>query len=303
MEKGLSAWRLSLVMLLGSLGLASCTDEITPAELEPEPTLSCVPSTFITKKLDLPEASGAVWIESALGTGWLVGADNGNDGKVVLVGQGGAILAELNLPLDEAAGDDLEGLAWAPSGRLVGLTSAGYLRQWDLEASGPKLSQLAQAISSDPDWACGPQESNCGPNWEGLCLDPAPEDGGCAGFAVSKKRGELVCVRASGSGYVLDPELRIDVTGKNELSGCDFMLEAPHALVVGGNDEADNGLWAIVGHRQPHEASVHALEIGGTLNQEAVAFGPQGTLLSFGDEELVTGEGSAIVAFFCQAGP
>jgi hypothetical protein len=289
-----------VALLLGCLGLGSCTDEVTPAVPEPVASLSCVPSTFITKKLDLPEASGAVWVESALGTGWLVGADNGNDGEVVLLGEGGAILAGFNLPLDEAAGDDLEGLAWSPSGRLVGLTSAGYLRQWDLDAGGPQLAQLAQAISSDPDWACAPQESNCGPNWEGLCLDPAPEEGGCAGFAVSKKRGELVCVRASGSGFVLDPQVRIDVTGKDQLSGCDYMLEAPHALVVAGNDEAENGLWVIDDPRNPLKASAHALEIGGTLNQEAVAFGPDGLMLSFGDEELVTGEGSAIVAFFCQ---
>ena len=284
--------------LWGLLALSACT---APVEApDPELALVCLPSTFALKKLDLAEASGAAWVQSAAGEGWLVVADNGNGGEAVLVGPGGEIFAELKLPLDAAAGDDIEGLAGWGGGRLVGLTSGGFLRQWSLEQAAPQLVQLAKPISADPQWVCQPQETNCGPNWEGLCLDPAPEAGGCAGFALSKALGELVCLREDLGGLVLDDSVRIKVSKKKSLSGCDYGLEAPHPLVVVGNEASDNAFWQILGHRTPQSAQVEPMEIGGTLNQEAVAFGKGGLLLSFGDEEEVTGEGSAIAAFFCQ---
>jgi len=262
--------------------------------------LTCLPSSFALKKLALPEASGAVWGKTHLGEGWLVVADHGNEGALSLVSASGEVVTSLELPLDESAGDDLEGLAWSTADRLVGLTSSGYVRQWSLHSETVQLTHLAVAFSDDPEWTCAAYETNCGPNWEGLCLDPAPLDAGCAGFAVSKKKGDLVCLRTDGSGFVLDPTVRIDVSGKNELSGCDYTLTPPHALLVSGNDESDNRLWEIIDHRSPAMASARALEIGGTLNQEAIAFGPDGVLLSFGDEEALTGEGSAIAAFYCQ---
>jgi hypothetical protein len=278
--------------------LSACTTPVDPPISDP--LLVCVPTTFGLAKLDLAEASGAVWVKTDSLQGWLIGADNGNGGQAVIIGAEGELLAELNLPLDEGAGDDLEGMAWSKAGQLVGLTSAGYLRRWTLTDTGGHLTQLASPISSDPQWICEPHESNCGANWEGLCLDPAPLEGGCAGFAVSKELGELFCVREGESGFVLDADVRIKVTKKKRLSGCDYALEPPHHLVVAGNDTSDDALWQILGHREPLGASAELLEVGGSLNQEALAFGPGGALLSFGDEEEISGLGSAIAAFFCQ---
>ena len=286
------------LLLLAALSAAGCAETVEEPPLPPEP-MTCVPSTFALKKLDMPEASGAAWVSSALGDGWLIVADNGNDGRAVLVDGDAAVLAELKLPLDEGAGDDLEGLAWSVEERLVGLTSSGHLRQWSFDSDPPQLIQLAQAISDDPAWTCDPQDNNCGPNWEGICLDPAPEPDGCAGFAVSKSLGELVCLRSSGASYKLDPSVRIEVTKEGRLSGCDYELVEPHRLIVAGNDQSQNKLWEVLSPRDPEAFEAEKLEIEGTLNQEAIAFGPDGRLLSFGDEETVTGEGSAIISFYC----
>lgn len=286
------------LLLVATFTVAACADEPEePTPSLPQP-LSCIASTFPLKALEMPEASGAAWVSCAAGDGWLIVADNGNDGRATLLGADGTLLAELELPLDEGAGDDMEGLAWS-AGRLIGLTSSGYIRQWSLDTVAPQLIQLAQAISEDAQWMCGAQENNCGPNWEGLCLDPAPEPGGCAGFVVSKTLGELVCLRASGASYTLDPTIRIEVTKEGRLSGCDYEPQSPYRLIVAGNDEAQNKLWEITTPRDLSTAQSEKLEIEGTLNQEAIAFGPQGVLLSFGDEETITGEGSAIVSFYC----
>jgi hypothetical protein len=286
------------LLLVAACAVAACANEPEEPSSPPRP-LSCIASTFSLKKLEMPEASGAAWVSHVAGDGWLVVADHGNNGRAVLVGVDGSTVAEFELPLDLGAGDDLEGLAWSRAGRLVGITSSGYLRQWTLDTSPPQLAQLAQAISADPQWICDAQDNNCGPNWEGLCLDPAPEPDGCAGFVVSKTLGELVCLRASGASYSLDPSVRIEVTKDGRLSGCDYEPQAPYRLVVAGNDQAQNKLWEITTPRDPEAAQSEKLEIEGTLNQEAIAFGPQGVLLSFGDEETITGEGSAIVSFYC----
>ena len=287
------------ILLVATLGVAACADEPEePTRSLPQP-LSCIASTFPMKTLEMPEASGAAWVSSAVGDGWLVVADHGNDGRAVLLGADGALAGEFELPLGEGAGDDLEGLAWSTSDRLVGLTSSGYIRQWSLDTTTPQLVQLAQPISADPAWICDPQENNCGPNWEGLCLDPVPEVGGCAGFVVSKTLGELVCLRSSGVSYTLDPTARIEVTKAGRLSGCDYETQPPYRLIVAGNDDSQNKLWEITEPRDLEAADSEKLEIEGTLNQEAIAFGPNGVLLSFGDEETITGAGSAIVSFYC----
>ncbi len=278
--------------------VSACGASADP-ETSPQAPLRCVVGSFAIKTLDLPEASGATWVSSAMGDGWLIVADHGNNGRAAFLSPDGATQSELELPLDSNAGDDLEGLAWSDQGRVVGLTSSGHLRQWSLDSDPPQLIQLAQAISDDVEWVCDAQENNCGPNWEGLCLDPKPEPEGCVGFAVSKTLGELVCLRAQGQSYKLDPSVRIDVTKGGRLSGCDYELSEPYRLIVAGNDQSQNAFWEIIEPRAPEETYAEKLEIEGTLNQEAIAFSPEGKLLSLGDEETITGEGSAIVSFTC----
>ena len=137
---------------------------------------------------------------------------------------------------------------------------------------------------------CPARAGNCGPNFEGLCLDPAPIDGGCAGFAVSKARGQLVCVRAGADGYRLDPAVTIAVTDGNvdhpdlgPLSGCSFEAGPPHRLVVAGNAFTGSTLWEVTGYRAPAAAVVTELPFTGAPNQEAILFFGRGVLASFGD--------------------
>lgn len=284
-------WAVALVVVWP----IACSDEPAPA-----PTLRCQVAQTLTDSIALSEASGAVWVESPLGEGWLVVADQGHEGEAVLVAKGTLLTQSYDLPLDPGAGDDLEGLALAPDGRLVGLTSAGYLRQWTLAAGGIQLDQLAQPITEETDWLCAPQDSNCGANFEGLCLDPAPVGSACAGFAVSKEKGKLVCVVAAGAEYMLDTSRKIKVTGDDQLSGCDYELEPPHRLVVAGNDESFGALWEILHHGDTESALAVVLPVTGAPNQEAIAFGPDGALISFGDEQILTGEGSPVVGFSCE---
>ncbi|MCB9727796.1 MAG: hypothetical protein H6744_18340 [Deltaproteobacteria bacterium] len=266
----------------------------------PEP-LSCAPEPLAVSRLALPEASGAVWIDAPIGRGWLVLADSGNEGAGALLNEADLQTQPLTFKLDAGAGDDLEGLTLTPSGRLVGLVSSGYLREWSADAAPLDLTRLAAPITDDADYLCDPKGGNCGANFEGLCLHPAPKPGGaCAGFAVSKARGELVCVVETPAGYRLDTTRRITVGEADQLSGCDFELEAPHRLVVAGNLFSFSALWEVTGYQDPATAQARSLSLTGAANQEAIAFGPAGLLISFGDTQGLGGvETSPMVGFRC----
>ena len=47
---------------------------------------------------------------------------------------------------------------------------------------------------------CGATATNCGRNYEGLCLAPAGAGGACVGFAASKADGHLYCVTTADDG-------------------------------------------------------------------------------------------------------
>lgn len=286
-----------------SPGDATDPDAFDGAELPAPPgPLVCVPETLGAERLDMPEASGAAWVDNALGTGWLVVADSGNDGAGALLDAVNFQTLPVDFPLDPGAGDDVEGLALAPSGRVVGLASPGYIREWSAEPSGLVLTRLAAAVSSDPDDLCDPQGGNCAANFEGLCLHPAPPAGAaCAGFAVSKARGQLACLALTGDGYRIDAAHTIAVGDPDQLSGCDYELEPPHRLVVAGNLFALSAIWEVRGADAPETAEVVALPLTGAANQEALAFGPGGLLISFGDTQGFGGSlTSPMVGFRCQ---
>jgi hypothetical protein len=265
--------------------------------------LECVPEALgEVKRLELPEASGAVWIDNALGRGWLVIADSGNKGAGALLDPEVYATLPVEFPLDAAAGDDVEGIALSPLGRVVGLVSSGYVREWSAEANGLVLARLAAPITDDAEYLCDPQGGNCAANFEGFCLNPAPgADAQCAGFAVSKSRGELVCVVATDDGYRLNPALRLAVGEPEQLSGCDYELEAPHRLVVAGNLFALSALWEVRGDDDLATAEVLPMPLTGAANQEALGFGPGGLLISFGDTQGLGGvETSPMVGFRCK---
>ena len=283
-SRALSGWLL-VGLIVGGWWTASCGSEEAPSETAPgAPAITCELGTAPVELAALAEASGATWIDSAWGSGWLLVADTGHEGRLVLLSLEGEELVTDKLPLDEGAGDDIEGLSLNPAGDVVALTSDGALRAWTLMPDGPVLSRMAYPISDDPDWVCADDDDDC-PDFEGLCLDPAPEAGGCAGFAASKRRGKLVCVRELDGGYTLDPQITVTVGEPGELSACDYEPEAPHRLLVGANDHGDSALWEVRSPRDPTQATAHLLNVTGPERQEAIAFGPDGQVLLVGDNQ------------------
>ncbi len=241
-----------------------------------------------TEWLDLSEASGAARLDAA-GERMLIVADSGNRGAALVVDAATLGATAATLPMDSGS-DDVEGLSRAPGGALVGLTSGGWLRAWQVDGSAaPSLEAGPYAASADTDWVCGVGQGNCKRNYEGLCLHPDPAPGACVGFAASKASGLLVCLRSSEGRYVLDPTTTITIVDDppdnlelGPLSGCTFEPTAPHRLVVGGNAFTASALWEVQGYDGADPAVV-TLPMSGAANQEAVLFLADGVLASFGD--------------------
>src|SRR5262245_26348605 len=95
----------------------------------------CVKEVF-AGAIQVPEASGAVWVEASFGlpAHLVVIGDSGTKGSFVVVDEAGAELARGALPLDPGASDDLEGLARVGD-VYYALTSGGQMRQWKRTAA------------------------------------------------------------------------------------------------------------------------------------------------------------------------
>ena len=279
-------------------------DEVDGSPDAPE-TSGCIANPF--EFIELPEASGA----ANLGGGhYLVVADSGHNGRALVIDHATGAATPLMLPLGTGAGDDIEGLEAAPDGRIFGLTSAGFLRAWRVEVTvdgaEAELVLGPVAVSDDAAWACEPLGVNCGPNYEGLCLHPAPSDGECVGWAASKALGELVCLRRSEDAYIVDPTVRRVVLPPDQLSGCAFEPDAPHRLFVAGNVYSSDQLLEVEADR------LKPLVIG-AANQEAILVLPRSAganfvptmappelqLLSFGDWQTLGDGRSPRVSIGC----
>ncbi len=270
----------------------------------PVPTLAetCRPADQVVPPFPVPEASGATILPVEAGGRILVVGDSGNYGKAVMVQEGTWTVTSLVLPLDEDASDDLEGLSLAPDGRILGLTSSGWLRAWQWSGEGFTSLGPATVIAPDqlPNDKCPPKGVNCGPNYEGLCLHPAPGDAPCDGFAVAKAEGLLHCVAFDDEGRLrVLPLETISVGQPDWLSGCSFEPQPPHRMVVAGNLYSDAKLWEVRGYDSPASATVSELPFHGEqFNQEAVVFTRGGLLLSIGDTQGLLPD-ALVTAFDC----
>lgn len=248
-------------------------------------------------RVPLPEASGVAFLDEA-GRRLLVVADSGHEGRALLLDLDALTMSERVLPLGEGAGDDVEGLSRAPDGRIFGLASNGILRAWEEGEDGAfALVHGPIAVSADPAWGCDPFGVNCGANYEGICLDPRGPDAatGCAGWAVSKATGELVCLVVEGAGYRVEPTVRVRVSEADRLSGCAFEPAPPHRVIVAGNLYAYSAIWVVDGAGAPVE-----LVERGAANQEAIAALPGGAIISFGDAQDLLGDWSPRVILACE---
>lgn len=252
--------------------------------------------------IPLPEASGAALLDAA-GDRILLVADSGNAGRALIMDLVKGESQGLTLPLGEGAGDDVEGLERAPDGRIFGLASNGFMRAWAVTDSGELALVFGpSAISTDPEWVCDPFGVNCAANFEGLCIHPAPATlapTACVGWAASKARGELVCLRSEGTGYRLDPTVRISITAPEQLSACAYEPVAPYRLVAGGNIYVYSTLWEVA-FDAAGTARVLELNQPGAANQEAILLLPNGGLQSFGDAQELLGEESPHISFECR---
>ncbi|MBK9071329.1 MAG: hypothetical protein IPL79_10050 [Myxococcales bacterium] len=183
------------------------------------------------------EASGAVVLPEG---DILVVGDSGTDGAFALLrADSGETLQVGALPLGKGASDDLEGLT-LDGGKLVAITSSGWIRVWRIGAAVPggaagfELADGPYPIAPVTP-ACPGEKVNCGGNYEGLCLrhGEAPS-GACAGFAAAKATNQLVCLVRKDGRLALDPSRTIALPGKQAVSGCDFD-PADQAVFVGMN--------------------------------------------------------------------
>lgn len=142
----------------------------------------------------VPEASGAAWMELGGKPALLVVSDSGNHGAYAIIdADTGDTKEQGQLPLGKGAGEDIEGLA-AQGDRFYGITSSGWIRVWKRDGAGFQLvdgpyplgpvdlpAKSASGGNKPPEgdgMVCDGNSTNCGRNYEGLCLVPrGPKDG------------------------------------------------------------------------------------------------------------------------------
>ena len=235
--------------------------------------------------MDVREASGAVWVEASFGlpAHVVVVGDSGTKGAFAIVdAETGALLGKGNLPLGDGVSDDIEGLARVGE-RYHALVSNGRVRSW--RRSGATAFELTGApYELHPDLVCpGPKATNCRLDFEGLCLAPGPDAGGCDGYAASRAKGALFCVTVQEDGRLAaDPRRTIQVAPPFVLSGCGIAPEGDR-LYAGLNGLAANAVIRLRGWRDPATALREALGPAGTGFCEAEAVGPGGALYRFSD--------------------
>lgn|GEM_PF-1445286 len=271
------------------------------------PTLGCR-GTSQDGWLPLPEASGALRFPDGDS---LIVSDSGNDGFAVLLGADG-VMKTVRLPLDGPTNaqtgahtdDDLEGLDLGLGGKIYALTSAGWVRSWTRAGIAFTLDGASYPISDDETFACATRAVNCGPNYEGLCLRSgasAPTAvGSCDGYAASKARGELVCLRWDDAGRLaVVPEktitlgLEVDV-----LSDCAFLPRAEgqeaDVILLAGNLFSGSAVWLW----READGTLLPTPIAGAANQEALLDRGAGGFWSLGDLQNFSEE-SPWLSFEC----
>ena len=208
----------AIVVLVASAALVACGKGAPPPAPAPEPAptpapaapspaagsgWTCEPQPF-EPSTPLPEASGATLVDGKL----VAVGDSGQHGAYAIIDpDSGKTLEQGHLPLGDPpdASDDLEGLSTL-DGKLVAISSAGWIRVYARTEHGFSLAQGPYALGpidlpvkgglgdkppKGDGMVCPIQGTNCGRNYEGICLG---HSGGCAGYALSKADGHLYCL-------------------------------------------------------------------------------------------------------------
>ncbi|MCP4444611.1 MAG: hypothetical protein GY811_04600 [Myxococcales bacterium] len=258
--------------------------------------ISCERQAFASK-IAIAEASGATWMSDG---SLLVIGDSGTNGAYLkLSAEDGSVLKGGSLPLDRGASDDLEGLSRIGS-TLYAITSSGYMREWQAKGDGFALTRKSYSIApkSDTESICASaRDSNCGPNYEGLCLIPsAPRDSPCVGYVAAKATGKLVCLVQNDDGRLaIRPEALFAVSAPKTLSGCHF--DRNERLWFGNNVFAASAVGFITGHRDPYSAVITRLGPLGLGFPEAIAVGTENRVYRFSD---TAGSPSLLDKYICR---
>ena len=263
--------------------------------------VNCTPDASFPASFALPEASAAAEVELTPGVREiLVVSDSGNHGAALAWRLPSGPVRSLTLPLDAAASDDIEGMAWLRDrarpgdrqGALYTLTSSGAVRRFVPDGHGGlRRDQDAYAIGGAP-WACGDLGAvNCGKNYEGLCLRPRSAPGRCAGYAASKRASQLVCLDFAGDRLAVDTVHRpiaLDLAapfGAHDgvLSDCAFGADpgpAQATLLITTNVYGGSSTYVV----NESTGAPLSLDMGGTMSNEAVAVDRDGALYQFLDD-------------------
>jgi hypothetical protein len=261
----------------------------------PISSLACKSDPSFPATLDVAEASAAAEVELIPGVREiLVVSDSGRGGAALAWRIPSGPARAIRLPLDPAASDDLEGMAWVSAhaagggGALYTLTSSGAVRRFVPDGQGGlRRDQDAYALGKSPHACTNLRDVNCGRNYEGLCLRPRNVSARCAGYAASRASSELDCVVFDGDRLVADelrPPMHLGrgLVPAGALSDCAFGAASGPAsatLLVTTNVYGGSSTYAVT---EPSGA-LTPLEGLGTLNNEAVAVDGDGAVLLFGD--------------------
>jgi hypothetical protein len=244
------------------------------------PAQDAQPATTTGKCTDLPfaptapvpEASGAAWLDFEGKPALFVISDSGNKGKYAIVdAETGDALEEGTLPLGEGS-DDLEGVA-TRGGLFHVISSPGWIRVYkrvefdfhlvdgpyalgpiDLEARG--TGPLGDKPPEGNGMVCAGKHTNCGRNYEGLCLAPEAITqmgiGKCIGFAASKSDGHLYCLSEDKGHFVVQRTQSIKIARPGVVADCAFADDG--RLYVGSNLFDSGHLYRVDNWQVPAEA-------------------------------------------------
>jgi hypothetical protein len=229
--------RYALVIALAACGKRDehkkvATPATPPTEAGDDSAGACEQLPFAATT-SVPEASGAAWMEIDGVLTLVVTADSGHDGMFGFVDpETGVTRTSGTFPLGTGASDDIEGLA-SRGKRLYGITSSGYMREWEWQAGAFVLVAGPYAIGGQGVVCKNPEKSNCGKNYEGLALAPAPI-GECVGYACSKETGQVFCLADQGGRLAATSAPGITIIDKKDvLADCAFGDKGE--LYVGNN--------------------------------------------------------------------
>lgn len=299
---------------IASLGLGACKEAREPQgpprgvaqRTEPAPApasaparagATCQPANF-ARTVALAEASGATWVPASFGLPdhLVVVADSGHAGQFAVIdAQTGQSLAAGQLPLDDIASDDLEGLAVTGTHYLA-ITSSGFIRHFRRTGSASfELDMPAYGLGQAVECP-NPRSSNCHYDFEGLCVGPANGPGPCHGYAASRGRGQLVCLRWTKTGRLAaDPEQVVDLGWTGRLAGCAIVPQSDR-LLAAANLFGKNQLVEFTGWHDPAGARKADWGWVGMGFGEAVAADPGGSVYRFSD---TGGSPSVIGRYVC----